>query len=354
MKRTLVVLATFAVVFAGASAQQGQERPLGVTTRDFTRETRERIDKGLAWLATQQNPNGSWNCKIGYKLYEDYHGEDGEDVGVTSLACMAYVGAGHTPNRGKYGRVVARGLGFILSCVREEDGYITSNGSRMYTHAFATMFLAEIYGMSKRPDVKEKLKRSVDLLVAAQNKEGGWRYQPIPVDADVSVTVSVLQALRGARNTGISVPMETIERAMRYIRGCATNYGFNYQRSDDYTFNDTRVTFPLTACGVVAHYSAGVYNSREVQNGLRYLQDNRNRLWYGKYHYFYGHYYASQAMYMAGPSYWQAYYPRVRDEILAQQKPEGCWQDDVGRTYATAMACIVLQMPCEWLPLFQK
>ena len=33
---------------------------------------------------------------------------------------------------------------------------------------------------------------------------------------------------------------------------------------------------------------------------------------------------------------------------------DGHWEDGVGRTYATAMALIVLQMPCEQLPIFQK
>jgi hypothetical protein len=48
------------------------------------------------------------------------------------------------------------------------------------------------------------------------------------------------------------------------------------------------------------------------------------------------------------------YYARVRDEILGERMDDGGWADDVGRTYATAMALIVLQMPFEQLPLFQK
>jgi len=355
VRRALLGIGTFATLLgASAAPSPVQERPLGVHTYDFTLDCRNACDKGLAWLASRQNTNGSWNCKIGYKLYEDYHGEDGQDVGVTALACMAFTGAGNAPNRGKYGRVVAKGLDFILSCSREEDGYITANGSRMYSHAFAAMFLAEVYGMSTRPDVKEKLRRSVDLLVSAQNKEGGWRYQPIPVDADISVTVSVLQGLRAARNCGIEVPIDTIDRAMKYVRACATSQGFYYQRSDNYSFNDTRITYPLTACGVVSHYSGGYYDTPEVRRGLNFLVSRRNTMPWGKYHYFYGHYYASQAMYMAGGTSWDAYYPKVRDEILANQDGDGGWTDDVGRTYATAMACIVLQMPCELLPLFQK
>ena len=351
-----VLAASTALAFpAGAP---GQQRPVAVTSDVFTLQVRSACDKGLAWLASNQNANGSWTCKIGYKLYEEYHGEDGQDVGVTALCGMAYLGAGHTPGRGRYGRVVSRALDYILSCVREEDGYITSNGSRMYSHAFATMFLAEVQGMAPRADLREKLKRSVNLIVGAQNKEGGWRYQPIPIDADLSVTVSTVQALRAARNTGIAVPLETIDRATEYIRRCATQFGFSYQAAQDYHFNDTRISYPLSACGVVALYSAGLYDSREIRSGLRYLTESRNRLRWSKYHYFYGHYYASQAMYLAdmkGAADFKEYYLRVRQEILDhQEETSGCWSDDVGRTYATAMACIVLQMPCEILPLFQK
>ncbi len=59
-------------------------------------------------------------------------------------------------------------------------------------------------------------------------------------------------------------------------------------------------------------------------------------------------------MYLQGGDSWANYYPVVRDEIVKKQEPEGFWRDDVGVTYATAMACVVLQMPCEYLPIFQK
>ena len=345
-----------AAIPAGAPAQ---ERPMGIAGDLITPQVKTSIARGLEWLAARQNPNGSWNCKIGYKLFEDYHGEDGQDVGVTALCGMAYLGAGNLPNRGRYGRVVARALDFVLSCVREEDGYITANGTRMYSHAFATMFLAEVHGMAPRADLRMKLKRAVDLIVTAQNREGGWRYQPIPVDADLSVTVSTLQALRAARNTGLAVPMATIERAVEYVRRCARREGFSYQALKEYSDNDTRISYPLSACGVVALFSSGEYDSREIRSGLAFLDRGSNRLGRGRYHYFYGHYYASQALYLAELKHFggfRAYYERVRDEILLEQErmKDGGWADDVGRTYATAMAIIVLQMPFELLPLFQK
>jgi hypothetical protein len=354
--RTALAAVALTAVPAGAPAQ---ERYQGIAGDLFTPDVKKAVAQGLDWLAARQNSNGSWNCKIGYKLFEDYHGEDGQDVGVTALCGMAYMGAGYVPNRGKHGRVVARALDFVLSCVREEDGYITSNGTRMYSHAFATMFLAEVHGTTPRADLRVKLKRAVNLIVSAQNHEGGWRYQPIPVDADLSVTVSTLQALRAARNTGIAVPMETINRATAYVKRCARNPGFSYQAATDYTMNDTRISYPLSACGVVALFSAGEYDSREIRSGLTFLSRAGRGLRPGRYHYFYGHYYASQAMYLSELKHqggFRDYYQRVRDEILDEHRRigDGGWTDDVGRTYATAMAIIVLQMPCELLPLFQK
>ena len=146
------------------------------------------------------------------------------------------------------------------------------------------------------------------------------------------------------------------QRAMRYVARCATRRGFSYQAVNEYGMNDTRVSFALTGCGVVSFFSAGMYDSREVRDGLRVLPAYRHQLVPDKLHYYYGHYYASQAMYLAGPDTWDLYYPAVRDEILSspRRKPDGSWTDDVGSTYATAMACIVLQMPCEYLPIFQK
>jgi len=355
LKKAFLVAAGVITALAAPSRAE-QDRPGEIAHGEFNASVREGVDRGLAWIAAHQNANGSWTNRVGYKLYEEYFGEENESVDVTAISCMALVSGGHVPGRGKYGKNVALGVSWLLSKVRDEDGYITHAGSRMYSHAFATLFLAEIYGMTRQAEIKPKLKRAVDLIVNSQNREGGWRYQPIPVDADLSVTVSTVQALRAARNAGIAVPLDTIQRAMRYVVRCAVpRRGFSYQAATVYNgMNDTRVSFALTACGVVAMCSAGMYNSREVQEGLRVLPDYKHSLVPNKLHYYYGHYYASQAMYLAGGEDWANYYPPVRDEILRNQRADGSWLDDVGATYATAMACVVLQMPCEYLPIFQK
>jgi hypothetical protein len=261
---------------------------------------------------------------------------------------------GNFPDRGDHANVVTKALDYVLKNTRPEDGYITSNGTRMYEHGFAVQFLAHIYGMTQRADVRDKLKRAVTLLVQAQNVEGGWRYQPQPVDADLSVTVTILQSLRSARSAGIAVPPDTIERATKYVRKCATPWGFQYQMDQIYPHNDLRTTYPLTAAGIVSLYSAGVYDSQEIRNGLNYLRNEYDQLKWRRYHFFYGHYYACQAMYVAGGRFWTEYYDKLKADIVGNQDRDGGWTDDVGRTYATGMACLILQIPAEWFPIFQK
>jgi hypothetical protein len=355
-RRRFLLILTAAVAALGVSGAAYLNGRADEPTPPFTMSPtiRRAVDKGLAWLAARQNENGSWTCRVGYKLMNNYLGTEGEHVGVTALAGLAFMGGGSLPHRGRYGRETAKALDFVLKCVRPEDGYITHQSSRMYEHAFATLFLSEIYGTSPREDVKNALKSAVNLIVRAQNADGGWRYQPTPFDADLSVTVSTLQALRAARNVGVAVPKTSIERAVRFIKACTNaNGSFSYQLGPQ----DTRTSYALTACGVVSLYSLGDYQSREVQQGIEWLAGAAGRRMepeWGEFHYFYAHYYAAQAFYLARGAYWRNYWTRISSAIAEKQIDDGRWEDDVGPPYATAMACIILQIPFEYLPIFQK
>jgi hypothetical protein len=85
------------------------------------------VERGLKWLADHQESDGSWHGDIGFKLNTSYQAtsEDKGHVGVTSLACMAFLAGGHLPGRGEYGPVVERGL---TSCSRASRTTATSRG----------------------------------------------------------------------------------------------------------------------------------------------------------------------------------------------------------------------------------
>jgi hypothetical protein len=99
---------------------------------------------------------------------------------------------------------------------------------------------------------------------------------------------------------------------------------------------------------------AGIYHGPEFESGLAYLLQFKPPREQSVGHYFYGHYYAIQAMFLAGDRYWVEWWPAVRDELVEKQAPEGYWQGQAGNEYGTAMALIILQVPNRLLPFFQK
>ena len=328
----------------------------------MTPATQEAVDAGLAFLANRQNADGSFGT-----------GQHAGNVAITSLAGLAFMAGGHQPGRGRYGDNVTRAVRNILSLEdRGQAGYLrnprNSFHGPMYGHGFAALFLAEAHGMvndqALRDQLRGTLKRSTDLIINSQNNEGGWRYQPVKHDADLSVTICQIMALRAARNAGITVPKKVADDCIKYVKRCQdlnASGGFRYQP------HGGPAGFARSAAGLVALYSAGVYEGPEVEKGLNYLMreflPGRQRGGFlgnaeVQIHYFYGHYYAAQAMWIAGGNYWQQWYPAIRDELLNtgwRNRADGSWDNrQICPHYSTAMALIILQIPNNYLPILQR
>ncbi|MBK7645380.1 MAG: terpene cyclase/mutase family protein [Planctomycetes bacterium] len=341
------------------------------TLEAVTEDQAHAVDRGLAWLAERQEPDGSWIADVGFKLNEDYSvtGRGKAHLGVTALSGMAFLAGGHLPGRGRYGAVVEKALDYVLACV-SEDGYIFSNGSRMYDHAFATLFLAEICGMTHREDVQRSLQKAVDFIVRSQNKEGGWRYEPYARESDMSIVVCQVVALRAARNIGIRVPKTTVDLAARYVVDSAVTQeyqGRSYYGNEPGTFcyqrdRSSRTSFALTSAGVTALNGLGVYSDDLIKKGLNYLASEQDRFnsypssRAGHYYFWYGHYYGVQAMYTAGSPYWEPYFENLRGVLLRMQRGDGSWPNAVGPgpAFGTAVAVLILEIPYRFLPIFQR
>lgn len=344
IRSLLVAVALSAPLLALA---QGAEN--AAMSGEITPASDEAVERGLAALAALQTDNGSFG-----------DGRYANNVAVTALACLALMADGNLPGRGAYGENVRKGLEFILDNA-SESGLIAGEAANgpMYGHGFAALFLGEVYGMTGGADsplsdrTYEALVKSVRLIERTQNEEGGWRYNPLPNDADVSVTICQIMALRSARNAGIEVSKDVIDKAVAYVKECQNpDGGFRYQLS-------TRDSaWPRTAAGIASLQYAGLYDDRAIDTGMEYMmrtaapgQGAARR----SPHYFYGQYYSVQAAYLAGGKWWQAWWPGTRDELVDTQLDSGLWEDrGVGEAYGTAMALIVLQMPKRYLPIFQK
>ena len=364
-----VVLLTATLALAAVATTAVADDPAGdasavsahanvVRGDEITDAQRRAVAKGLAWLASHQGSDGSFG---GQGL--------GQRAAVTALSAIALMEAGNLPDRGPYGEQVERALRFVLgSC--QESGLIVSDDSQspMYGHGFATLFLGEVYGMTpegdpSRDQVKEKLQKAVALIERSQStqpgNDGGWRYQPVPYDADISVTICQVMALRAARDAGIYVHPQTMDRAIKYVQACQNpDGGFSYMARMG---GGSASGFGRSAAGVASLYYAGHFQGTDLEKGLKYLRQYQpargphasgSGVMENEGNYFYGNYYSMQAMFLAGGGYWADWYPAVRDQMVARQGSSGSWSGEYSEDYCTAMALIALQMPNRYLPVF--
>jgi hypothetical protein len=326
---------------AATQPPKGEDpKPVAVVPKDNVKmddETIKAVNKALKYLADKQEQDGSWG-----------------NTAITGFALLAFMANGHMPNQGEYGKQVHKGVLYLCSCARTEDGYLVGpRGGNMYCHGMAALALTQAYGMTGNEDVKKVMKRSIELIIKTQNHEGGWRYDPSPTGADISVTIMQVMALRGAKDAGIHVPDKVMDDALKYVNRCYDKQSGGYR----YLPQSAGAGYARTAAGVCVLQLCGKYDADEIKSAVRYME----KMGDDRAHYWYGHYYAAHALNQVGGKVWEDYYKRMRDTLLAPgyQKPSGEWHNQrleaaYGPAYQTAIAVLILSVPTHYLPIYQK
>jgi len=375
--RIVVSAAVVGVLVVGMAPMGGRRAATNYVLADTTapgpllpdmvdKRTIKAVNLALRYLTKTQRQDGSWLNQGGYGTYPAV---------MTSLAGLAMMSGGSTPQSGPYARNVTKAMNYLLRVAEaHKDGLIAGPGAEgrsMYGHGFSMLFLSQCYGVELHKKTEERLRKVMDRAVAltakAQSKArgspkpaGGWYYTPTSGSDEGSVTVTQLQALRAARNSGIKVPKATIDKAVEYLRYCQRpDGGICYSAS---SLSSSRPA--ISAAAITCFYAAGVYDRRtggkgseaemveKLVNYVRtHVQVNRG----GHGHYFYTHFYLAQGWYQRGGKDWKTYYPQIRDKLIAMQAPDGSWNGDgVGTTYGTAIATVILQLPYGYLPICQR
>jgi len=282
-------------------------------------------------IAYRQKPSGAFTSD--------------QNPGEDALCGLALMTNGSNAGVGPYGKEVALLTNYLLG-LQDNTGFIPSkNGQHgMYGHALSTLFLSEVWGMSRQPDLRDKLRKAVQLIVDCQNKRGGWSYYPKIEDrTDLSVTVMQVMALRSANEAGIHVPKDTIDKAVEAIRYCfeKKSGGFGYTGPHG-------AKFSTTGAGVTALQTVGVYHDEMVERGLRYLKENafKKKEWF-----WYGHYYISVAMYHEGGEAWEEYYPKIRKIAIEKVKSKNFKQE---KLWEISFMGLVLGTPYRYIPIYQR
>ena len=336
---------------------------------EITPQSELALDRGLDWLARRQGPNGNWDCN---------------DLGLVSMGALAFLSAGHTPGRGKYGKNVEKALDYVLKSAKPSGLLNIADGQRdMYNHGLAAFVLGQAHGMTNDQRISPVLDRSLKLIQNTQCRDGGWDYRAHPQmnGHDLSLAVMQAKALRSAVDSGLEVPPEVIELAIKSVRDHYRSQS-GKRGSDDpatraepgqFTYDGNRTTLAMAAAGVVCLQEFGQYDDWRIQKNVDVIVRNVDQLhnpgansctlpWDA-----YTLYYVGQALYQVGGDPWKKCYPKLRDHLVAGQYREskdlardGQWHagghvgGPPGELYGTAVGCFILAMPNRYLPILQE
>ncbi|MCS7168377.1 MAG: terpene cyclase/mutase family protein [Gemmatales bacterium] len=358
----------------------------------FLARYQECTDRALQWLARMQARDGHWEEQGGAYA-----------VPMTGLAGLALLCEGSTPTQGRFSRNIENAVEWLLSRIQPNgliaDLRIPMERERyMYGHGFALTFLSQVFGEENHPRRREQLRRvlerAVEFSARAQTRLGGWGYVSAADGRgfdEGSVTITQLQALRAARDAGIPVPKETIDKAKDYLRKSTRivrhdpdprkrEAGVTYSLSSGGT--DPRPA--LTAAGIACMFSAGEYENELAIQWLNFCMRTIpvGRAPHERFgHDEYTHFYYAQVIYVLGEDRhakmrpdlaelerqdptrrlllkWSRYREVMFEAIKRRQAPDGSLSGSgswgVGPVFATSIYSIILQLDKAVLPIFQR
>jgi len=334
---------------------------------EITAESERALERGLAWLANNQGPQGNW---------------ESNDVGLVSMGTLAFLAAGYTQYHHRYGKVVERALNYVVRHAKPSGLLNIANQRRdMYNHGLSTFVLGQVYGMTNDPQLSPVLDRALKLISSTQCEDGGWDYvaRRQKRGHDLSLAVMQAKALRGAMDSGLEVPAEVVNLALESVRKhYRSRSGKNgiedpsaRNEPGQFTYDGNRPTTAMAAAGVVCLQEFGEYDDWRIPKNIDILmaavrnlkKESGGRVPFDAYTL----YYLGQALYQVGGEAWKDCYPRIRDCLVASQindprnpRRDGQWRDGgrvggkPGELYGTAVACFILAIPNRYLPILQE
>ena len=340
------------------------------------------IEKGVRFLVTTQNQNGSWGtpaptfiCDVWSPVpscFETY------EVAVSAMAVSALLEVGH----GQLGvrRAIRRGADYLLArhpARRVEPGHLYNNWAHCYAlEAFARL-LAEEKDKSRQALYRRAAKIEIDRLVRYEYVDGGWGYYDFsqrtarPGKGSTSfMSATALVALRLAADQGIKVPRRLVKRATAIIaasRGADDSFAYSYS-SLLRPHNPLRVGVShkkgslarTPACLLSLHQWGQPITQARFKKSLDDLEKHGHflliarkypfphEIWYQNsgYFVFYGYHYAAMVAELLPKSDRALASKQIAGHLLPLQEPDGCWWDyqlfGYHKTYGTAYVLMTL------------
>lgn len=364
--------------FVLAATERGASPAHAEGDWEITTESQAALDRGLEWLAANLGREGNWGSN---------------DLGLVCMGLLAFLAAGHAPGRGRFAQTTGRALDYVLDNARPSGLLNVSNAQRdMYNHGLATFVLGQAHGMTTSPDRRLNLvlDRALKLISSTQCDDGGWDYNARRKQAghDLSLVVMQAKALRSAGDSGLEVPAEVVQTAIRSVRehyapkdGNRTAPESEQRRvPGQFTYGKGGggATLAMAAAGVVCLQEFGQYDDWRIARNMEVIaaeirqlpraEGRDGRIPFDAYTL----YYVGQALYQVGGEDWERHFPILRDYLTQSQVIQptdrarhGGWRDvgargggrvggKPGELYGTAVACFILAIPNRYLPILQE
>jgi hypothetical protein len=332
-------------------------KPEPVTPPSFE-EIERAVTRGVNFLLSDQNENGSWGSPTLTKRLNIYAPVPGAHhafrAAVTSLAISALIEA--DDRRPEVQRALQRGERWLsehLPHVRRATGDTLYN---VWAHAYSIQALVRLHDRAKHDDahqqqIIELIAQQIEILERYAFIGGGWDYYPLTTkrpsgSSSCFTTATALIALDEARELGLDVSAKVIDKAVGAIKR---------QRKPDfsYAYGEYVKMYPM----LPINRPAGSLGRSQVCNyalrimGDELVTDEVIRTWLNRliarngwlsvgrkrpiphesffqvagYFYYYGHFYAAYCVGIL-PAAEQRYYKNHLAHILLQlQEKDGSW-----------------------------
>jgi len=332
-----------------------QDRLARLATNGGTPQCEDSVLAALRFFKRTQHKNGSW--------------DGGNQVGMTGLVLLAYLGHCETPLSEEFGDNVTSAIAYLVNVNLQNMGKMASSFHSEkwpYEHAIAAYALAESLTFCKQlginfPNLEKAVADGIQWIINNQHKSGGWDYSYAENSGrggDLSVTAWQLQALKAGHATRLDFHnyQKCITNGINYVEKCQnSNGGFGYYHTTKAPAGDGPL-FTLTGAGTLCVQQHKTAASSSARKGIRYL-DQEARFDFSKGANLYEHYYNSQAMINHGGQSWKKYNALFRDQLLNTQNKDGSWPQpaDGGHNtesviYRTALCTLMLEVYYRFLP----
>lgn len=291
----------------------------------------------------------------------------GYNVAVTSLSLLAFLGNGHTHRVGSYKKAVKGTLDW-LKTQQDKEGWLGRNGGTkkwILNHAMATMALCEAFAVTRDFRLKEYCEKAMKRIAEAQNKDGGWGWEPSDNDSNTLVTGWMVLALKNAKVGGLKPPEEAFEGALKWFDSCTdpktgrVGYGKfagpKRPTADSAKIPEENPT--MTAIAVICSIFCGRKRRHEnILKGIDVLmkslpQRDETGVKVDPMYWFFGTY----SIFQYGGKKWHEWNTAMKNVLLKTQRRDGCafgswdpegawWGISGGRVMSTALHVLTLQL----------